>query len=61
LHFYKLFFGAVLSQIIPVSVGSLLYSVALGFLYQKTKSLAGPVIAHNIGNTLMLLGRYGMT
>jgi len=60
LQFYKLLFGASLGNIFPLAFGGFLYSVLLGWIYQKTGSLLGPVIAHNLGNSLMAIGGLGI-
>ncbi len=49
-----LFFGALhldLYRLIPITCGG----IGLAYLYEKTKSLLAPIIAHATWNTLMLL------
>jgi membrane protease YdiL (CAAX protease family) len=54
-QFYKLIFGASLGSILPLFVGALLYGIVLGEVYLRTMSLLGPVLIHNLGNSLMFL------
>ena len=60
LQFYKLLFGATLGNISALAVGGFVYSIWLGLIYQKTGSLFGPILAHNLGNSLMVLGGLGV-
>jgi membrane protease YdiL (CAAX protease family) len=60
LQFYKLLFGATLGNITLLVAGSFVYSLWLGLIYQKTASLLGSVLAHNLGNSLMVLGGLGI-
>jgi membrane protease YdiL (CAAX protease family) len=41
-------------------VGAFIYSLWLGLIYQKTGSLLGSILAHNLGNSLMVLGGLGV-
>jgi membrane protease YdiL (CAAX protease family) len=60
LQFYKLLFGATIGNISLLVVGGFVYSLWLGMIYQKTGSLLGSVLAHNLGNSLMVLGGLGV-
>jgi len=60
IHFYKLLFGASLGSILPLVIGGLFYGLVLGWLYQATGSLIGPIVLHNICNTCMLLVNMGI-
>jgi membrane protease YdiL (CAAX protease family) len=60
LQFYKLLFGATVGSIFPLAAGGFVYSIWLGLIYQKTGSIFGSVLAHNLGNSLMVLGGLGI-
>lgn len=60
LQFYKLFLGATFGSVLPVAFGGFIYFLVLGWLYQKTGSLIGPIITHNLCNSLMFLISLGI-
>lgn len=60
IHFYKLLFGATLGSILPFVIVGFFYGLVLGWLYQKTTSLIGPIIVHNLCNTILYLIGMGM-
>jgi len=60
IHFYKLFFGVPLKNILPYAVGGSFYGMLLGWVYQNTGSLLGLVILHNLCNSCMFLIRIGI-
>lgn len=60
LQFYKLLFGAALQEILPFVFGGFIYALWLGWLYQRTGSLLGSIIAHNLGNSLMFAAGLGV-
>jgi len=59
-HFYKLLLGAKFGKILPFVIGGFFYGLVLGWLYQETGSLIGPVALHNLGNSCMFLISIGI-
>jgi len=60
IHFYKLLLGATFGKILPFVIGGFFYGLVLGWLYQETGSLIGPIILHNLGNSCMFLISIGI-
>ena len=60
LQFYKILFGATLGNIFPFVIGGFLYFLVLGWMYQKTGSLVGPIITHNLCNSFIFLFGLGI-
>ncbi|MFQ6083020.1 MAG: lysostaphin resistance A-like protein [Candidatus Aminicenantia bacterium] len=60
IQFYKLLFGAPLGNVFPLVIGGFVYGLVLGWIYQKTGSLIGSIITHNLGNSLMFLVSLGI-
>lgn len=59
-HFYKLLFGATFKNILPLGIGGFFYGLVLGWGYQKTGSLIGPIILHNLCNSFMFVISIGI-
>lgn len=60
LQFYKLFFGSTFGAVFPLVIGAFLYFVFLGWMYQRTGSLLGSTVTHNLGNSLMFMISLGI-
>lgn len=60
LQFYKLLFGFGLGNVLPLVAGGFLYGLVLGWLYQRTQSVLGPIVTHGLCNSLMFAAGLGL-